>query len=148
MLTQSLTHLIKALQDQQYKTDPTVRMERPILGVDNGLRLFDMVGLDYDDPKWDALLDQLTFDEIVSVVSTRRYTQSRIRRILCNLLINNCFKAVPEPTYIRPLAFNETGSKALKEMKKTASLPIRTRGGAIKDDDIFLLLVCRRTKVR
>jgi len=87
-----------------------------------------------------------TFDEIVSAVSTRRYTQSRIRRILCNLLINNCFKAVSEPTYIRPLAFNETGSKALKEMKKTASLPIRTRGGAIKDDDIFLL-ECRSTDV-
>ena len=87
-----------------------------------------------------------TFDEIVSAVSTRRYTQSRIRRILCNLLINNCFKTLPEPTYIRPLGFSEKGGKILKEMKKTASLPIRTRGGAIKDDNIFLL-ECQSTDV-
>ncbi len=87
-----------------------------------------------------------TFEKIVSAVSTRRYTQSRIRRILCNLLINNCFKTAPEPTYIRPLAFNETGSRILKTMKKTASLPIKTRGGAIKHDDIFLL-ECRSSDV-
>ena len=87
-----------------------------------------------------------TFDEIVSEVSTRRYTQSRIRRILCNLLINNHFKTAPAPTYIRPLGFNKNGSRILKAMKKTASLPIETRGGAIKDDDIFLL-ECRSSDV-
>ncbi len=87
-----------------------------------------------------------TFEKIVAEVSCRRYTQSRIRRILCNLLINNCFKTTPEPTYIRPLAFNEKGSRILKAMKKTASLPIRTRGGVIKDDDIFRL-ECRSSDV-
>ena len=61
-------YLVAGLQDQQYKTDPTVRMERPLLGVDNGLRLYDMVGLDYDDPKWNDLLDQLTFDEMVTLI--------------------------------------------------------------------------------
>lgn len=61
-------YLVQALQDQQYKTDPTNRDEMPTLGADNGLKLFDMVGLDYDDPKWDDLLDQLTFDEMVSLI--------------------------------------------------------------------------------
>ncbi len=61
-------YLVQALQDQQYKTDPKNRDEMPVLGADNGLKLFDMVGLDYDDPKWDALLDQLTFDEMVSLI--------------------------------------------------------------------------------
>ena len=61
-------YLVKALQDQQYKTDPKNRDERPILGVDNGLKLYDMVGLDYDDPKWDELLEQLTFDEMVTLI--------------------------------------------------------------------------------
>ena len=40
----------------------------PTLGADNGLKLYDMIGLDYDDPKWDELLDQLTFDEMVSLI--------------------------------------------------------------------------------
>ena len=61
-------YLIRGLQDQQYKTDPTNRDERPILGVNNGLKLYDMVGLDYNDPKWDALLEQLTFDEMVTLI--------------------------------------------------------------------------------
>jgi len=61
-------YLIKALQDQQYKTDPTNRDAMPTLGADNGLKLFDMVGLDYDDPKWNDLLDQLTFDEMVTLI--------------------------------------------------------------------------------
>ena len=36
----------------------------PEQGVDNGLRLFDMVGASYDDERWDALLSQMTFDEM------------------------------------------------------------------------------------
>lgn len=87
-----------------------------------------------------------SFEEIVSSVSCRRYTQSRIRRILCNLLINNKFKALPDPTYIRPLAFNERGSEILRIMKGTASLPIIARGAQLKDDAIFSL-ECRSSDV-
>ena len=61
-------YLIKGLQDQQYTTDPNAQAEMPTLGAENGLKLYDMIGLDYDDPKWDALLDQLTFDEMVSLI--------------------------------------------------------------------------------
>jgi len=61
-------YLIKALQDQQYQTDPNSTVEMPTLGADNGLKLVDMIGLDYDDPKWNDLLDQLTFDEMVSLI--------------------------------------------------------------------------------
>ena len=61
-------YLVQALQDQQYKTDPNANVAMPTLGADNGLKLYDMIGLDYDDPKWDALLDQLTFDEMVSLI--------------------------------------------------------------------------------
>ncbi len=41
----------------------------PTTGADNGLTLQDMVGLDYDDPKWDDLLDQVTVDEMVEMVT-------------------------------------------------------------------------------
>ncbi|MBQ8804603.1 MAG: glycoside hydrolase family 3 C-terminal domain-containing protein [Tyzzerella sp.] len=61
-------YLIQALQDQQYTSDPSSAVSMPRLGADNGLRLYDMIGLDYDDPKWDELLDQLTFDEMVSLI--------------------------------------------------------------------------------
>ena len=31
-----------------------------VYGADNGLKLIDMRGLDYDDPLWEDLLDELT----------------------------------------------------------------------------------------
>ena len=61
-------YLVQGLQDQQYETDPNATAEMPTLGADNGLKLYDMIGLDYDDPKWDELLDQLTFDEMVTFI--------------------------------------------------------------------------------
>mgnify|MGYP002511565081 CR=1 FL=1 len=47
--------------------DPNAAM--PTTGAKNGLTLADMVGLDYDDPKWNNLLDQLTVDEMVNMVT-------------------------------------------------------------------------------
>lgn len=87
-----------------------------------------------------------SIDAILSHASCRRYTQSRLRRILCNLIINNTFKALPSPSYIRPLAFNSLGSELLHKMKSTASLPVASRGAVLKNDDIFRL-ECRATDV-
>ena len=61
-------YLVQALQDQQHVTDPNTTVEMPTLGAENGIKLVEMIGLDYDDPKWDELLDQLTFDEMVSLI--------------------------------------------------------------------------------
>ena len=36
----------------------------PTMGADNGLTLAMMIGKEYDDPAWDDLLDQVTFDEM------------------------------------------------------------------------------------
>lgn len=69
ILKLTLTEYLKdALQDIQYDPADYEEMEMPTLGADNGLKLVDMIGLDYDDPKWDDLLDQLTFDEMVSFI--------------------------------------------------------------------------------
>ena len=87
-----------------------------------------------------------TFDEIISAASCRRYTQSRLRRILCNMIIGNNFKEYISPTYIRPLAFNKKGSEILRLMKDEATLPIASRGAVLKDDPIFNL-ECRATDI-
>lgn len=39
-------------------------VEMPTMGADNGLVLYDMAGLDYDDPQWELLLDQVEFKEM------------------------------------------------------------------------------------
>ena len=47
--------------------DEEIPTEMPTLGAQNGLRLYDVVGLAYDDPKWDLLLDQLTYDDLLTI---------------------------------------------------------------------------------
>lgn len=60
--------MIAELQDVQYDAKNYDKVDMPTLGADNGLTLYDMIGKDYDDPDWDKLLDQLTFDEMVSLI--------------------------------------------------------------------------------
>ena len=43
--------------------------EMPTLGADNGLTLYDLRGVDYDDEKWDKLLDQLSFEDMTTMIN-------------------------------------------------------------------------------
>ena len=87
-----------------------------------------------------------TFSDILENVSCKRYTQSRIRRVLCNMITGNNFTTLPHPSYIRPLAFSDKGSEILRKMKSTASLPVAARGAVLKNDDIFNF-ECRCTDI-
>ena len=54
----------------QYNNDADVM---PTTGADNGLELVDLRGLDYDDPLWDQLLDQMTISEMVDLIAYGGY---------------------------------------------------------------------------
>ena len=65
----TLTELLKKdLKDIRYDPADYESVEMPTLGAKNGVKLYDMIGLDYNDPKWDELLDQMTFDEMNSLI--------------------------------------------------------------------------------
>lgn len=53
----------------------------PIMGAKNGLTFYDMKGVSYDDPKWDTLLDQMTFDEMATLVGIGAYQTAAINSI-------------------------------------------------------------------
>ena len=84
-----------------------------------------------------------SIEEIVEYCSGKRYTKSRIRRILmCSVLGITKELAHVFPPYIRVLGFNETGREALKIIKKTASVPVVTKASEIpkiseKAKDVF-----------
>ncbi len=42
--------------------------EMPTTGADNGLTLSDLTGLDYDDELWEDLLDQMSVDDMITLV--------------------------------------------------------------------------------
>ena len=55
--------------------------EMPVTGADYGLLLQDMRGLAYDDVMWDKFLDQLTVEDMVSLISVGGYQSTEIRHI-------------------------------------------------------------------
>lgn len=61
--------LAASLEVTKYKAEDHEMPEMPTLGADNGLALASLIGADYDDPMWDKLLDQLTFEEMVDTIT-------------------------------------------------------------------------------
>ena len=53
----------------------------PTTGANNKLKLKDLRGLEYDDPKWDALLDEMTFNDMSKLVALGGYQTVAIGRI-------------------------------------------------------------------
>ena len=53
----------------------------PTTGADNGVELADLRGLDYDDPMWDTLLDELTVSEMNTLIELGGYETSAIDSI-------------------------------------------------------------------
>lgn len=53
----------------------------PITGAKNGVKLADLRGLDYDDPKWDDLLDELTYDEMENMIEFGGWHTAAIKSI-------------------------------------------------------------------
>lgn len=73
----------------------------------------------------DAALSSNSLDELIESVKTKRYTHSRVRRIILSafLGITDSNRKAP-PRYIKILDHNETGQKLIAAAKKTAVLPI------------------------
>ena len=85
-----------------YKNDDDPNAAAITTGAKNGLKLKDLRGLDYNDPKWDKLLDQLTLDEMNELICHGGYqtaaaeSVSKIRTNDCDgpASINNNFTGV------------------------------------------------------
>lgn len=59
--------------DSGSPVDPDSITDTPVYGADNGLTLINMRGLDFDDPQWDALLDQLTQEDYYNTIGLSGY---------------------------------------------------------------------------
>lgn len=87
-------------------------------------------GLEYR--LFDAVKNSSYLDDILEKVKTKRYTLSRIRRIIICAFLGIKKEDVLAPVpFIRALGFNENGAKILKKAKETATLPIVTKSSEI-----------------
>ena len=68
-VTLSITdQMAEDLADRVYEVGSDTATEMPTTEADNGLSLIDLRGVDFDDPLWDDLLDQMTYREMANIV--------------------------------------------------------------------------------
>ena len=74
-----------------------------------------------------------TLEELLTEIKTKRYHLSRIRRLILSMCLGLSPADRPEtPPYIRPIATSQNGQAFLRQLTKTATLPILSRGGEVK----------------
>lgn len=61
--------------------NPINLTEMPVTGADNGITFTDLVMLDYDDPKWDLFIDQLTKKEMKDFINEGAFQTKDISRL-------------------------------------------------------------------
>jgi len=111
--SQIITYLIRELGENKLKS---------IMDIEGGLeRRFMRCSEKY-----------FSIDNLIECISTKRYTNSRLKRILIHLLVGldqETFKQLHKfgPQYIRVLATNEKGLYLLKEIKKKNTIEIVTK---------------------
>ncbi len=90
---------------------------------------------------YDAVRQATSINEIYDLVKTKRYTHSRIRRIILRSYLSITKETSKKPAYIRVLGFNDKGREILRQMKKTSKLPVLMRYNDINqaDDDVKTL---------
>lgn len=77
-----------------------------------------------------AANEGMQLDDVIEVLKTKRYTRTRIQRILLHTLLNVTKDDVENykynPQYIRVLGFNKTGEKVLSQIHNNSNLPVVT----------------------
>ena len=62
-------NLAAALQFTQYKAEEHADTPMPTLASGGNMTISEMIGADYNDERWESLLDQLTFQEMVTTIT-------------------------------------------------------------------------------
>lgn len=77
-------------------------------------------------------LEKLSFDEIIENATSRRYSASRIRRILCanflGLYKSDCEEFLRAPLYVKPLAVKKQNADELLAALAKSDFPLITKG--------------------
>lgn len=95
-----------------------------------------------------AIIKAKSYDELVCLVKSKRYTYNKITRMLLHILCNftkDKAKKYNEIRYIRILGLNARGREYLNEIKKKTTLPIISK--ILKDKDEMLEYEIETTKI-
>ena len=77
-----------------------------------------------------ASCEGMELEQMINIIKTKRYTRTRIQRILLHTLLDVRKPDIEDykynPQYIRVLGFNKTGEKILSQIGNNSNLPVVT----------------------
>lgn len=79
---EELIHDTLASGGDFYENEGTGDPSSFLLEQDNGLSLIDMQGKDYDDPDWELLLEQMSLDEMINLITNSGWQTPAVESIL------------------------------------------------------------------
>ncbi|SES39819.1 nucleotidyltransferase [Salipaludibacillus aurantiacus] len=94
-------------------------------------------GLEYRLKK--CIVHSSSFEDFLSRLKTKRYTRTRLQRLLVHIYLNstkNFMKqplSQPFPPYVRVLGMSQKGRSLLSHIKKTLSVPLITKASQSED---------------
>lgn len=82
-----------------------------------------------------------SLDELINLCKSKRYSYTRLNRILCHVLLNVNKDLLSlrksSPNYVRILGFNNKGREILKEIKKNSEINIVNKLSKAKPDPLL-----------
>ena len=99
---------------------------------------------------YQSIFTSLTLDDLKESIKSKRYTMTKIKRTLNNILLGitkediNNVKNIDSVPYIRILAFNDKGREIIKNIKNNSDINIINKFSNVsfcKDDKIFKTLI-------
>lgn len=114
--------------------------ERAVLAKLRTMREYDFLQIDdvnegLENRIIKAVRSAENLETLYDSIKTKRYTHSRIRRIILKSYLSVTKEYSVDPPYIRILGFNEKGRALLSVMKEKATLPIISKYSDIKKLD-------------
>ncbi|MDO5517904.1 MAG: nucleotidyltransferase [Clostridium sp.] len=135
-LTDESYDILSSLADKRYKfvfeEDMFSYIKYKLLTDETALSKLPDASEGLDNKIYKEILNSNSLDELILSSKSKRYTYTRINRILAQCFLNlenyDLLKLSKTPApYARVLGFNDTGRKILKQIKKTSDIDIITK---------------------
>ncbi len=132
---ETLKYIIKDnLEDNYYKL-----LKYKILNDINDLNKYLDVDEGLDNLIKKNIIKANNYQELISLIKTKRYTYNRLNRMFIHILLNIKKEDVnrrKKLTHIRVLGFSKEGKKYLKKARKKIKIPIITNYSELDDDNL------------
>lgn len=90
---------------------------------------------------WRAAKEHATFQSFMQAVKSKRYTWTRIQRMLVHILTGyrqSMREQLDSPSYLRLLGMSENGRSYLRSVKKELKLPLVSRVASLQDASLAM----------